>query len=101
MKKLMMIAAGSALRVYGTLVPLASPGVFSVDSRKRLPMLLDKHKVVRDWRRCWQRHYAQRLKPAQRFLRMGFKVERRANLAAADAKWKKRAGMMTGQFKSI
>ena len=95
MKKLMMIAAVAALAM-GT-VTTATAGGFSVGKCKACHAV-GKDKVGPDWA-VVAKAYGSAENLAKVF-KDGFKVEDR-KLAATDAKWKSKAGMMTGQFRSI
>ncbi|MDQ6995012.1 MAG: hypothetical protein Q9M18_05395 [Mariprofundaceae bacterium] len=97
MKKTLMIAATAAFVMTGLLTTEANAGGFNVKKCKACHAV-GKKKVGPSWKDV-ATAYGDEATLAAVF-KGGFKVEDRKSIAA-NAKWKRKAGMMTGQYKKL
>ncbi len=97
MKKTLMIVAAAAFVMGGFAVTEASAGGFNVKKCKACHAV-SKKKTGPSWKDVAEA-YGDEATLAKVFAD-GFKVEDR-KVAAANPKWKKRAKMMTGQYKKL
>jgi len=97
MKKILMIAATAAFMMSGFVATEAVAGGFNVNKCKACHAV-GKKKVGPSWKDV-AGAYGSADALAEVF-KAGFKKDDR-KMIAADGKWKKKAGMMTGQYKKL